>query len=57
MQRLPPLVEAGGFIGFCDHRVPPTVSLENYLFYAEQVRQVWGHNVDLKPMGAVNEHP
>lgn len=49
--RLAPLVEEGGFIGFCDHRVPPDVPLENYLFYLETVRKVWGLNLDLQPMG------
>lgn len=51
VRRLQPLVEEGGYIGFCDHRVPPTVSLENYFFYLEEVRQVWGLNHDLRPMG------
>lgn len=51
IHRLAPLVEEGGFIGFCDHRVPPTVPLENYLFYLETVRRVWGKGVNLKPMG------
>lgn len=51
--RLAPLVEEGGFIGFCDHRVPPDVPLENYVFYLEMVRRVWGKNVNLKPMGSV----
>jgi uroporphyrinogen decarboxylase len=50
IRRLAPLVEEGGYIGFCDHRVPPTVPLENYLFYLERVREVWGHNVDLRPI-------
>jgi len=49
VHRLAPLVEEGGFIGFCDHRVPPTVPLENYMFYLETAREVWGHNIDLKP--------
>lgn len=40
--RLAPLVEEGGYIGFCDHRVPPTVPLKNYIFYLEKVRDVWG---------------
>lgn len=31
--RLVPLVEEGDYIGFCDHRVPPDVPLENYLFF------------------------
>jgi len=51
VQRLAPLVEEGGYIGFCDHRVPPDVPLENYLFYLETVRAVWGHAINLKPMG------
>lgn len=51
IQRLAPLVEQGGYIGFCDHRVPPDVSLENYRFYLETVRQVWCRGVDLRPMG------
>ncbi len=48
--RLAPLVEEGGFIGFCDHRVPADVPLENYLFYLETVRRVWGKSVNLNPM-------
>jgi hypothetical protein len=48
--RLAPLVEEGGYIGFCDHRVPPDVSLENYVFYLETVRKVWGKQLNLKPM-------
>ena len=46
--RLTPLVEEGGFIGFCDHRVPPDVPLANYRFYLEQVRRAWGKGVDLR---------
>lgn len=49
--RLAPLVEEGGYIGFCDHRVPPDVPLENYMYYLETVRRVWGRGVNLKPMG------
>ncbi len=49
--RLLPLVEEGGYIGFCDHRVPPDVPLNNYWFYLEQVREVWGQGINLKPMG------
>jgi hypothetical protein len=48
--RLAPLVEEGGYIGFCDHRVPPDVSYENYLFYLQTVRRVWGKNTSLKPV-------
>jgi uroporphyrinogen decarboxylase len=39
--RLMPLVAEGGYIPFCDHRVPPDVSLENYLFYLDTARRVW----------------
>jgi uroporphyrinogen decarboxylase len=49
--RLLPLVEEGGYIGFCDHRVPPDVPFENYLFYLETIRRVWGKNINLNPMG------
>lgn len=50
VHRLAPLVEDGGYIAFCDHRVPPDVPFENYMYYLELVRQVWGHGVNLKPM-------
>lgn len=40
--RLAPLIEEGGYIGFCDHRVPPDVTLDHYLFYLDTVREVWG---------------
>ncbi len=41
VHRLAPLVEEGGYIPFCDHRVPPDVSLENYAFYIECARKIW----------------
>jgi uroporphyrinogen decarboxylase len=50
INRLAPLVEEGGFIGFCDHRVPPDVPYENYLFYLKKVREIWGKGLNLKPM-------
>ncbi|MCS7048119.1 MAG: uroporphyrinogen decarboxylase family protein [Verrucomicrobiae bacterium] len=49
--RLAPLVEEGGYIPFPDHRVPPDVSLANYMFYLETARRVWGKGVNLKPLG------
>jgi uroporphyrinogen decarboxylase len=52
--RLTPLVEEGGYIGFCDHRVPPDVPLENYLFYLRTVRRMWGRDTNLKPMGSLD---
>jgi uroporphyrinogen decarboxylase len=50
VDRLTPLVEEGGFIGFADHRVPPDVPFENYLHYLRTVRQRWGKGVALKPV-------
>jgi len=55
VHRLAPLVEEGGYIGFCDHRVPPDVPLGKYMFYLESVRKVWGKDVNLKPMGELPE--
>ena len=57
VHRLTPLVEEGGFIPFCDHRVPPDVSLANYLFYLETARKVWGKGVNLKPLGKLERAP
>ncbi|MFC2085689.1 uroporphyrinogen decarboxylase family protein [Bacteroidota bacterium] len=54
IRRLTPLVEEGGYIGFCDHRVPPDVPLDNYWHYLEQVRDIWGYNTNLKPMGKLD---
>jgi uroporphyrinogen decarboxylase len=51
VHRLTALVEQGGFVGFCDHLVPPDVPLDNYMFYLETVRRVWGQDTNLKPMG------
>jgi len=52
IDRLAPLVEQGGFIPFCDHRVPPDVSFENYLFYVERAKQAWGKGLpNLRPTG------
>lgn len=54
VRRLSPLVEEGGFIGFCDHRVPPDVSLDNYLHYLRLVRKYWGKDLpNLLPMGQI----
>ncbi len=51
VRHLAPLVDEGGYIPFCDHRVPPTVPFENYWFYLAQAREVFGRGVHLKPMG------
>jgi uroporphyrinogen decarboxylase len=53
IHRLAPLVEEGGFIPFCDHRVPPDVPLANYLAYLVEARRVWGGSHEsLRPMPA-----
>lgn len=42
LETLVPLVERGGYIPFCDHRCPPNVSPENYLFYLDLKEQMFG---------------
>ena len=39
LKRLRPLVEKGGYIPTVDHRVPPDVSFENYLYYIEKKKE------------------
>jgi len=52
VERLAPLVEEGGFIPFCDHRVPPDVPLSNYIHYLNEAKRVWGKGLDnLQPTG------
>jgi hypothetical protein len=57
VHRLAPLIEEGGYIAFCDHRVPPDVPLENYMYYLETVRDVWGQDIDLPPLGQLEGTP
>lgn len=40
LERLHPLVEKGGYIPTVDHRVPPDVSFENYLYYLEKRKEI-----------------
>ena len=42
MESLVPLVERGGFIPFCDHRCPPDVNEEDYLYYLDLKEQMFG---------------
>jgi uroporphyrinogen decarboxylase len=37
--RVAPLLEEGGFIPWCDHHVPPDVSLENYQYYVRRMKE------------------
>lgn len=51
VEHLTPLVEEGGFIPTPDHRVPPDVPFDNYLYYLECARELWGHDLpNLRPM-------
>jgi len=42
MESLVPLVERGGYIPFCDHRCPPDVTPEDYLYYLELKKETFG---------------
>ncbi|MGH7144543.1 MAG: uroporphyrinogen decarboxylase family protein [Planctomycetota bacterium] len=58
VDRLAPMVEEGGFIPFCDHRVPPDVPLKNYLFYLDAAKRVWGRGLgNIRPTGRAIAQP
>ena len=42
LETLVPLVERGGYIPFCDHRCPPDVTPENYLYYLDLKEKMFG---------------
>ncbi len=42
LESLVPLVERGGYIPFCDHRCPPDVKYENYMYYLELKEKMFG---------------
>jgi len=42
LESLVPYVEKGGFIPFCDHRCPPDVTEENYLYYLHLKKALFG---------------
>ena len=42
MESLIPLVERGGYIPFCDHRCPPNVAPEDYLYYLDLKEELFG---------------
>jgi uroporphyrinogen decarboxylase-like protein len=42
MDTLVPLVERGGYIPFCDHRCPPDVDPDDYLYYLNLKEEVFG---------------
>lgn len=41
LESVAPLVERGGYIPFCDHRCPPDISEENYLYYLELKKEMF----------------
>jgi hypothetical protein len=42
METLVPLVARGGYIPFCDHRCPPNVKPEDYLYYLDLKEKMFG---------------
>lgn len=42
METLVPLVERGGYIPFCDHRCPPNVKPEDYIYYLDLKEKMFG---------------
>ena len=42
MESLVPAVERGGFIPFCDHRCPPDVDPDDYLYYLDLKEAMFG---------------
>lgn len=42
MESLIPLVKRGGYIPFCDHRCPPNVPQEDYLYYLDLKESLFG---------------
>lgn len=42
LESVEPLVARGGYIPFCDHRCPPDVSVENYLYYLDLKEKLFG---------------
>ena len=42
LESLVPYVEKGGFIPFCDHRCPPDVAEETYLYYLDLKKELFG---------------
>ncbi len=42
LDSLIPLVKRGGYIPFCDHRCPPNVPQDDYLYYLERKKELFG---------------
>ena len=42
LETLVPSVDRGGYIPFCDHRCPPNVKVEDYLYYLDLKEEMFG---------------
>ena len=42
METIGPLVERGGYIPFCDHRCPPNIDPDDYLYYLDLKEEMFG---------------
>ncbi|MFB3894820.1 MAG: uroporphyrinogen decarboxylase family protein [bacterium] len=42
LESIVPIVERGGYIPFCDHRCPPDVKPEDYLYYLDLKEEMFG---------------
>jgi uroporphyrinogen decarboxylase len=42
LESLEKYVARGGYIPFCDHRCPPNVTPENYLYYLDLKEKMFG---------------
>jgi len=42
LESVAPLVERGGYIPFCDHRCPPNVDPDDYLYYLDLKEEMFG---------------
>ena len=42
LESVAPLVERGGYIPFCDHRCPPDVKPDDYLYYLDLKEKMFG---------------
>jgi hypothetical protein len=42
LESIIPIVERGGYIPFCDHRCPPDVNPDNYLYYLDLKEEMFG---------------
>lgn len=46
LESLTPAVERGGYIPFCDHRCPPNVKPEDYLYYLDLKEQMFSRELN-----------